>query len=450
MKDEASNAAGGVTAWLERILPVVHSALVLDTGSTDRTLNILQEAAQKHRHLRVRQAPFESFAHARNLALRMALEMQTEDERGRPERIRAAQLEREAHAAAAPNAAAAAGILAAPLPPELPPFRHFLVLDADEALAPSALTLLAQLLALDTGVYDGHCMAPPPEQLLAAAVLAHPPGSASPASARLGFPVALKFSCHCFDSSGKAAPRSNSGLWNPRVFSADARFIFINTVDEYRFERLLFDGRPVDAACYLREAHLSPPILQQYAQLRAQETNLTSVAGTHRVHSSLDLDAGAVAQLTREAQSLAADAGDSPNEEDDDEATSGAVVQDDFELLEEDFLQRDMPTAAFTHLAAQGQPGDDSAAALVSPASRALPLLLPMRHFIPSLAGRRKKNKAYQAGGALARAKAAAAASAAGVSAPSTDASAAASAANGQKPPAKAKSRIFVPSSAAL
>jgi len=110
-----------------------------------------------------------------------------------------------------------------------------------------------------------------------------------------------------------------------------------------------------------------------------------------------------------------------------------------------------MPTAAFTHLAAQGQPGDDSSVALVSPASRALPLLLPMRHFIPSLAGRRKKNKAYQAGGALARAKAAAAAAAAaGVSAPSTEASAAASATNGPKPPAKAKSRIFVPSSAAL
>ena len=286
VRDEASNPAGGIAAFLERIVPAVHSALILDTGSTDGTLQTLHEFSRRHTHMQVRSAPFASFAHARNLSLQMALEAQRTHEAGREERARALASERAAHAAAAPTAAAAAGILAAPLPAELPPFRHFLVLDADEVLAPASLTLLASILALDQGSFEGpHSAAVHPYLQAAAAMAAARNGScAAAASAQLplSYPFCLKFSCHCFGPEGEALPRSNSGLWNPRVFSADPRFTFVNTVDDFRFERLLFraqapadadagdssalsaaEAQPVEAGCYVREGHLHHVALQQ-------------------------------------------------------------------------------------------------------------------------------------------------------------------------------------------
>src|SRR6185312_1040184 len=64
VRDEISNPGGGIACYLSRILPYVHSAVIVDTGSTDDTLQLLREYRNKqpYKHLHVYEAEFQSFA----------------------------------------------------------------------------------------------------------------------------------------------------------------------------------------------------------------------------------------------------------------------------------------------------------------------------------------------------------------------------------------------------
>lgn len=69
VRDEKMNPAGGVERFLRCHLPYVEEAVVLDTGSTDGTREILDQMAKEFSHLKVFDAKFEGFAQARNLSL---------------------------------------------------------------------------------------------------------------------------------------------------------------------------------------------------------------------------------------------------------------------------------------------------------------------------------------------------------------------------------------------
>ena len=58
VKDEAENLQGGLAVYLARILPHVQSAVIVDTGSTDGTLEILVDAATRTPWLHVFQHAF--------------------------------------------------------------------------------------------------------------------------------------------------------------------------------------------------------------------------------------------------------------------------------------------------------------------------------------------------------------------------------------------------------
>lgn len=440
VKNERVNPAGGIVAYLDRILPAVHTAVIVDTGSDDGTLEALRARESTERrsgrgHLHVFETPFVSFADARNDALRKALEVRDHQMReGRST------------------------------------FKHMLILDADEVLSPSCIELLASVLALDrsdapsagpdslvpslvksssssltltdkssrsSAVHSAspssNAISPPRRRsrapsaavecsaaaaaataaataeaamlaeafagfMLPAAALAPPTPAAAPSSS-LPYPLALKCSCHCYAESGLASPRSNSGLWNPRIFSADARFSFVNLVDNYRFERLLFAGREISPECYMRESDLPDSVRANYEALRAQELRAAS--------SDSSSSSGAAGAGTT--------GGDSPSSansnKDFDFSCGGSVGSSSTAVT--DSLSPSSPAECV----------DDSFDLRVSSPScgRSQPLLLPMRHFIPSLAGRRKKNQAYKEGGARAKAAAAAAAQVvAGGAAPSS------------------------------
>ncbi len=62
VKNELHNHAGGIRRFLERIVPFCAQAFVLDTGSTDGTLDILRAATNEWPWLRIAEGPFHGFA----------------------------------------------------------------------------------------------------------------------------------------------------------------------------------------------------------------------------------------------------------------------------------------------------------------------------------------------------------------------------------------------------
>jgi hypothetical protein len=179
-------------------------------------------------------------------------------------------------------------------------------------------------------------------------------------------PLCVKVSCHCFNSSGIASPRPNSGLWNPRIFRADARFAFVNLVDSYRFERLMLDGKPVPTEAFVREGDLTPHMLRRYCALLhggGEDTEADSV-------TSADSDAVLIPSPADEAVGASLSALSI-------EGDSSAVADTATDVAADD----------------EDDANDESA-------SCRAPILIPMRHFIPTLAARRKKNVKYKAGGA--------------------------------------------------
>jgi len=69
VRDEEMNPAGGVEKWLRATLPYLERAVVVDTGSIDRTREILESLRTDFPHLEVYDRPFDDFASSRNFSL---------------------------------------------------------------------------------------------------------------------------------------------------------------------------------------------------------------------------------------------------------------------------------------------------------------------------------------------------------------------------------------------
>jgi glycosyltransferase involved in cell wall biosynthesis len=73
VRDEEFNPAGGVERWLRATLPYVESAAVVDTGSADRTLDIVNHLKAEFSNLKVYSRPFDGFDTSRNYSLSKVL-----------------------------------------------------------------------------------------------------------------------------------------------------------------------------------------------------------------------------------------------------------------------------------------------------------------------------------------------------------------------------------------
>ncbi len=65
VRDELMNPAGGLHAVLSRHLPYFQDVVVLDTGSVDGTRQLLEQMASEYSQLRVYDAEFKGYGHAR-------------------------------------------------------------------------------------------------------------------------------------------------------------------------------------------------------------------------------------------------------------------------------------------------------------------------------------------------------------------------------------------------
>ena len=69
VRDEENNPAGGINRNLPILLPHVQEAVVVDTGSKDKTSNILKRLQRKFPHLRTYERQFDGFSSSRNYSL---------------------------------------------------------------------------------------------------------------------------------------------------------------------------------------------------------------------------------------------------------------------------------------------------------------------------------------------------------------------------------------------
>lgn len=69
VRDEKMNPAGGVERFLRSHLPYVEEAVVIDTGSTDGTREILNCLEKEFAHLKIYDSLFGGYAMARNVSL---------------------------------------------------------------------------------------------------------------------------------------------------------------------------------------------------------------------------------------------------------------------------------------------------------------------------------------------------------------------------------------------
>jgi glycosyltransferase involved in cell wall biosynthesis len=69
VRDEEINPAGGIEDFVNCTVPFVENAVIVDTGSTDRTIDILEQAKVKHPNLKVIETKFQGYAEARNFSL---------------------------------------------------------------------------------------------------------------------------------------------------------------------------------------------------------------------------------------------------------------------------------------------------------------------------------------------------------------------------------------------
>jgi len=451
VRDEESNPSGGIQLYLNRILSYCHSALIVDTGSQDGTLNILQQAMKQYAHMHVRQCEFISFAQARNYALQQAMKLREQQ-----------QKEWDEEEARRRNAASSKSHLCEPSHLRMPPFRHILFLDADEELTLPTLNVLSSILSLDT--------APP---------------CPSPAPSPFSYPLCIKFRVICVDENGQLVHRANSGMWNPRLFSADDDFDFVNMVDDYRFERLRFEERPIEKGKFVCLQQLPKEIRDRVEALMADMDDDANPAATvanvsetweHKegdtpptvashlpaassftsssIHTAADAPSHfssndthiptSAADLSRPASSASTsdDVVESTDEINVDVRTRRAVSCAGMAMagLQLDFVTDSSPTpirhyatdkddddtsqrpvrngsaannqassvatatcssfASTFPLPSSPRPSSYLPADLTSTART--PLLIPLRHYIPNVAGRRRKNRRYKAAAAAA------------------------------------------------
>src|SRR3989344_1854900 len=69
VRDEEDNPAQGVETWLRATLPYVERAVVVDTGSIDRTREIVEGLKREYSHLEVFYRAFDDFVSSRNFSL---------------------------------------------------------------------------------------------------------------------------------------------------------------------------------------------------------------------------------------------------------------------------------------------------------------------------------------------------------------------------------------------
>lgn len=69
VRDEEKNPAGGIKRFVDSHVPYIEEAVIVDTGSKDRTREILEELEGQHPNLSVDDLRFEGFAQARNFSL---------------------------------------------------------------------------------------------------------------------------------------------------------------------------------------------------------------------------------------------------------------------------------------------------------------------------------------------------------------------------------------------
>ena len=70
VRDEEMNPAGGIRDYLHCVLPFIEQAIVVDTGSTDKTREILEEMQGVYKNLKVFEHEFDGFAQSRNFGLK--------------------------------------------------------------------------------------------------------------------------------------------------------------------------------------------------------------------------------------------------------------------------------------------------------------------------------------------------------------------------------------------
>ncbi|MFH1649936.1 MAG: glycosyltransferase [Candidatus Woesearchaeota archaeon] len=72
VRDEMMNPAGGIVRFCDSVLPHVEQAVIVDTGSTDGTLEELEKIRSKFPHLTVKSRHFDGYASSRNFSLNHA------------------------------------------------------------------------------------------------------------------------------------------------------------------------------------------------------------------------------------------------------------------------------------------------------------------------------------------------------------------------------------------
>jgi glycosyltransferase involved in cell wall biosynthesis len=72
VKDELINPAGGIEDFVHCSVPFVGKAIIIDTGSTDGTLEKLNELTKQYEHLTVIQRDFTGFANDKNYLLKLS------------------------------------------------------------------------------------------------------------------------------------------------------------------------------------------------------------------------------------------------------------------------------------------------------------------------------------------------------------------------------------------
>lgn len=72
VRDEEMNPAGGIVDFLDCTLPFVENAVIVDTGSKDKTRELLEKAKSKYLGLTIFDHRFRGYAQARNFSLDMA------------------------------------------------------------------------------------------------------------------------------------------------------------------------------------------------------------------------------------------------------------------------------------------------------------------------------------------------------------------------------------------